>query len=412
MKSLRLLPLLIIYFTVLILSCQKDDGSDMQVNARFTTPIIKFGEVTFRNYSENATEYKWEFGDGNTSTEKDPVHNYQTLGEYQVKLTASHENESDIYLLKVVIGQIFPENLTQLDDLPFGGRTQLIYFTKDDIGYIAAGIDYSDFQFKKDMWKFDPSSYSWELVTDDFPIEINNGASFVIGEKAYFGFGSSNSFTSDIYSYNFSNQNFELDHSFPETPNTSGVILDPVCFEYDGFGYLIGRGQSNWNSKKMWKFDPMTQEWETIGNYACAGNAGMFHVILDERLIIGMGNENGYTFFDNRPDIWEYDLVNNSWSQKNDFPGVPRRDGISFTHNGKGYFGFGSQADPLTGESKFFSDLWEYDLDEDSWEKILDMPVPNKQELFAFKIGNSLFFGGGNNGVSSSPHNFYELKLE
>ena len=160
MKNIRFLSLLVISVGIFFTSCNKDDASERQVMSRFTTPIIKFGELTFRNYSENATNYFWEFGDGNTSIDKDPIHSYQTLGEYQVKLTASNENESDEYFLKVVIGQIFPENLTQLDDLPFGGRTQMIYFSKDGVGYIAAGIDYADFQFRKYMWKFDPEHYS------------------------------------------------------------------------------------------------------------------------------------------------------------------------------------------------------------------------------------------------------------
>jgi len=34
--------------------------------------------------------YLWDFGDGGTSTEKDPVHQYTAVGIYMVKLTATN----------------------------------------------------------------------------------------------------------------------------------------------------------------------------------------------------------------------------------------------------------------------------------------------------------------------------------
>ncbi len=49
------------------------------------------GTVTFTNTSTNATSYEWDFGDGNTSTEENPVHTYAAPGEYTVTLTAFNE---------------------------------------------------------------------------------------------------------------------------------------------------------------------------------------------------------------------------------------------------------------------------------------------------------------------------------
>lgn len=47
--------------------------------------------VFFTNETEYATEYLWDFGDGNTSTEREPVHTYEQPGTYHVKLTAKGE---------------------------------------------------------------------------------------------------------------------------------------------------------------------------------------------------------------------------------------------------------------------------------------------------------------------------------
>lgn len=45
--------------------------------------------VVFANASINADKYLWEFGDGDTSTAKNPSHAYQSGGDFTVKLTAT-----------------------------------------------------------------------------------------------------------------------------------------------------------------------------------------------------------------------------------------------------------------------------------------------------------------------------------
>ena len=47
-------------------------------------------KVTFTNKSTNATAYKWDFGDDETSKEASPEHTYATGGSYSVKLTAAN----------------------------------------------------------------------------------------------------------------------------------------------------------------------------------------------------------------------------------------------------------------------------------------------------------------------------------
>jgi PKD repeat protein len=49
-------------------------------------------EVIFSDTTEGAvTAYAWDFGDGGTATEKNPVHTYEAAGDYTVRLTVANK---------------------------------------------------------------------------------------------------------------------------------------------------------------------------------------------------------------------------------------------------------------------------------------------------------------------------------
>ncbi|MDY9927291.1 PKD domain-containing protein, partial [Methanosarcina sp.] len=62
--------------------------------ANFTTDLTSGYaplSVQFTDTSKNATSWKWNFGDGESSTEQNPTHNYRTVGNYTVTLTVTNE---------------------------------------------------------------------------------------------------------------------------------------------------------------------------------------------------------------------------------------------------------------------------------------------------------------------------------
>ena len=54
----------------------------------YKVATLEHPEISFRNTSEGAVSYLWNFGDGITSEEKDPMHKYAAIGEYQVIMQA------------------------------------------------------------------------------------------------------------------------------------------------------------------------------------------------------------------------------------------------------------------------------------------------------------------------------------
>ncbi len=53
-------------------------------------------EVTFADRSTNTPDsWSWDFGDGSTSTEQNPVHTYNEVGRYTVSFTAANDAGSN-----------------------------------------------------------------------------------------------------------------------------------------------------------------------------------------------------------------------------------------------------------------------------------------------------------------------------
>jgi PKD repeat protein len=59
--------------------------------------------IAFTDLSENVTEWKWDFGDGNNSSEQDPAHIYSASGNYKVSLIANNENGTSTKTSKITV---------------------------------------------------------------------------------------------------------------------------------------------------------------------------------------------------------------------------------------------------------------------------------------------------------------------
>ena len=86
----------ILFLSLLALSFSGCDDDDEAANlptimAGFTQTLVQgTGTVSFINTSENADSFVWDFGDGTTSTEINPIHAYGESGTFTASLTASN----------------------------------------------------------------------------------------------------------------------------------------------------------------------------------------------------------------------------------------------------------------------------------------------------------------------------------
>ena len=103
--------------------------------------------VTFADLSEFASEgwnivsWNWDFGDGNTSSEQNPIHIYNEDGTYDVSLIVTTDigSESEPYTVEIQIGALdildtnHPDNFGIMKNYPnpFNPTTRINYYLSD-----------------------------------------------------------------------------------------------------------------------------------------------------------------------------------------------------------------------------------------------------------------------------------------
>ena len=102
MKKSLIFASLIAVVALLATSCKEKVEKP---TARFSYTVDGM-VVTFANATKGDVEsYAWNFGDNETSTEKDPVHTYAKAGTYTVSLTAKNAGGENTYTEEIVLAK-------------------------------------------------------------------------------------------------------------------------------------------------------------------------------------------------------------------------------------------------------------------------------------------------------------------
>ncbi len=83
-------------------SCKKDPAPKDPPTCDFTIKAEGL-KITFTAVATNTDTYAWDFGDGQTGTEANPVHTYAGGGEFEVKLVVTGEGGSAEKKIKVTV---------------------------------------------------------------------------------------------------------------------------------------------------------------------------------------------------------------------------------------------------------------------------------------------------------------------
>ncbi|WP_345004974.1 PKD domain-containing protein [Snuella lapsa] len=102
----------ILFMSLTCMQCDSNDEAPLLPIADFQF-LVDGASVTFNGTVSNDTQsYLWDFGDGNTSTEEDPVYAYAAAGDYEVSLTATSPNGTFVETKTITILPSFEILLT------------------------------------------------------------------------------------------------------------------------------------------------------------------------------------------------------------------------------------------------------------------------------------------------------------
>ncbi|MBK8566358.1 MAG: PKD domain-containing protein [Saprospiraceae bacterium] len=98
------------YRCVVSNACNPDLSSDEvtlelvgATESNFTVSTLGNGNYQFQSASLNATSLLWEFGDGTTSNEENPLHTYADFGNFTVTLTATGPCGDDVFSSTILV---------------------------------------------------------------------------------------------------------------------------------------------------------------------------------------------------------------------------------------------------------------------------------------------------------------------
>lgn len=129
-KKILIFP--VIALILVQFSCEdKDSGVDLiGLEARFFTEI-EGRTVKFNNISNQATNYYWDFGNGNTDSIANPIQTYEN-GTYNITLTAFNDTESSTFedTIEIDVPVCEPETAENIN--PADGDINWTFLTNDE----------------------------------------------------------------------------------------------------------------------------------------------------------------------------------------------------------------------------------------------------------------------------------------
>jgi N-acetylneuraminic acid mutarotase len=179
---------------------------------------------------------------------------------------------------------------------------------------------------------------------------------------------------------------------------SSGIGMATSTKGYVTCGFLGGVD----HFKDMWEYNPVNNTWTQKSDFPGLKRRWLNGFTINDKVYVGLGvfmisaaNYNYYT------DLYEFDPTTNSWTSKANFPGSPRAAAFSFVIDGIGYIGGG------VGVSGVLNDLWAYNPNTNSWTQKNNIGCGPRTACASFTIGDYGYIGTGDNG-SSVMNDFWQ----
>ncbi len=245
---------------------------------------------------------------------------------------------------------------TRKADFPGTARNGAVGIAVNGKGYVGTGYDGDN--ALNDFYEYDPETNVWTKIQDFPGIARYDAVTFAIGDKLYVGTGKDDDklLYKDFYAYNTSTQAWEDVNSLRGDKRSKAA-----AFTLDGIGYVIS-GYSSGYENDMWAYNPSSDSWtemRKISNYTDDDFDNDYSNIARADGSTFTINGRGYLVCGTNGslvnNVWEYDPVQDLWTERTEFEGSSRTEAVGFSAGSYGYI--------VTGRSSsyYFYDLWTFD---------------------------------------------------
>lgn len=224
---------------------------------------------------------------------------------------------------------------------------------------------------------------------------VDDGTSFVIGNKAYCGSGVVDWFVSqrDFYAFDIETENWSSISSMPQGKERQYAN----GFASDSFGFVFGGYVSSFLND-LWRYNPRNDQWQEMTALPAIGRGGAASFVIDSiTYIIGGKTDSSQAL----NEVWAYHMNSDSWQRKNNLPFGTRWRSAATANDSLGYLAFG-----MDDTLRYCQEVYEYEPSVDQWTKLSDFPNGGRNYVKMHWIkGKLLAFGG----ADSSNAFFNEL---
>ncbi len=224
-------------------------------------------------------------------------------------------------------------------------------------GKSFTGFGNNDFNTFDDFYELDIQT---GVITQkaSLPSPVNHAISFVSNNKAYVGGGwYSNVAQLAMYSYDFSTNSWQTVTPLPSSIINTGNIF---VMEIDDNGYMLAYRDTLGNAVRTWsKYDANLMSWIPMAPYPGSSINGVCGFSLSDQGFIGFGID---TLHETLPEFYQYDALNDLWIQKNQYDKIEPYS-LSFSNGIKS---------GIIGNN---GNTFEYDVVNDNWTEKVGKPL-------------------------------------
>lgn len=191
--------------------------------------------------------------------------------------------------------------------------------------------------------------------------------------------------------YSLYGQDIWIQKDSMKGPPRSGI----ASFVLGNRGYVVGGFLGNESSRKMYSYSKIQNDWDNEISLGDSLGGGLERHLacgfsINNKGYITTGQGLGVSYMQ---DLWEFDKSTQTWTQKADFPGTPRRAAVCFVANNLAYVGTGEDAQGLC------NDFYQYVPSLNVWNAISPFPGGGRKQAVAFELNGYGWIATGDAGI-------------